>query len=221
MIRLYGDWRSLAAYRVRVALNLKGLAFEEQMIDLNAGAQLAAGFRAINPQGAVPVLVAGDGAVLTQSLAIIEYLDEVYPEPALLAADPAGRARVRALALLFAADSHPLITPRVTRYLGESLGVDEAARRAWSRHWLRRSLEQAEALLAGDPFPGQGATGRFCHGDAPGLADICLASQWVGARALSVETGDVPTVGRIGEACLALDPFARAHPLRQPGAPAP
>jgi maleylacetoacetate isomerase len=214
MIKLYGWWRSLAAYRVRVALNLKRIAYEEQMVDLMAGEQLTKDFKAINPQAAVPALIVDEAAPLTQSLAILEYLEERHPQPPLLPSDPRARARVRSLALLFAADHHPLITPRVNRYLADSLGADDAARAAWSRHWLRQSLEQAQARLAADA-----ASGLYCHGDCLSIADIALTSQWLGARGLGCDTRDLPVVSRIADACLKLDAFARAHPLVQPGAP--
>jgi maleylacetoacetate isomerase len=215
MIRMYGFWRSAASFRVRIALNLKGLAYEEKMVDLDAGEQHAPAFLAINPSASVPAVFVDDGPPLTQSLAILEYLDETHPPPPLLPADPRGKARVRSLALIFAADSHPLIVPRVRRYLTEELGVDEAGRAAWIRHWFREGLAQAEARMVGDP-----ATGRFCHGDAPTIADLCLMSQFMGARGFQVTTSDLPTVERIAAACLELDAFARAAPLRQPGAPA-
>jgi maleylacetoacetate isomerase len=211
---MYGFWRSAASFRVRIAMNLKGLAYEETMVDLDAGEQHAPAFKAINPAAAVPALFVDDGPPLIQSLAILEYLEELHPEPALLPPDARGKARVRALALIFAADHHPLITPRVRRYLADTLQIDEAGRTQWIRHWFREGLAQGEARLAGDP-----ATGRFCHGDAPTIADLCLVSQAMGARGFKVETADLPTVHRIVEACLSIDAFARAVPLRQPGAP--
>ena len=214
MLRMYGFWRSAASFRVRIAMNLKGLAYEETMIDLDAGEQHAPAFKAINPAAAVPALFVDEGPPLIQSLAILEYLEELYPEPAFLPPDARGRARVRALSLIFAADHHPLITPRVRRYLADTLQNDDAGRSAWIRHWFREGLAQGEARLAGDP-----ATGRFCHGDAPTIADLCLVSQAMGARGFQVETADLPTVHRIVEACLTIDAFARALPLRQPGAP--
>jgi len=214
MYKMYGSWRSLAAYRVRVTLNLKGLDYHEEMIDLMAGGQHTEAFKAINPQAAVPVLVVDDGTPLTQSIAIMEFLDELHPDPPLLPSDSRDRARVRSLALLFAADYHPLITPRVSQQLAGEFGASDEAKAAWSRYWLQQSLEQAEALLARDA-----ATGRFCQGDAPSIADICLTSQLLGARYLAVDTRDAPTVSRIGDLCLKLDAFARAHPLAQRGAP--
>ncbi len=215
MLKMYGFWRSAASFRVRIALNLKGLAYEETMIDLDAGEQHAPAFTAINPAAAVPALFIDEGPPLTQSLAILEYLEEAHPEPPLLPPDARGRARVRALALLFAADHHPLIVPRVRRYLADALEVGNAGRTDWIRHWFREGLVQGEGRLAGDP-----ATGRFCHGDAPSIADLCLISQVMGARGFKVGTADLPTVDRIADACLALDAVARAVPLRQPGAPA-
>jgi maleylacetoacetate isomerase len=215
MIRMYGFWRSAASFRVRIALNLKGLAYQETMVDIDAGDQYVPAYKAINPQSAVPSVFVDDGPPLTQSLAIIEYLEEVYPLPALLPADARGRARVRALALLFAADHHPLIVPRIRRYLTEQLKVDDEGRNGWIRHWFREGLAQGEAKLANDP-----ATGRFCHGDTPTIADLCLISQAMGAKNFKVDISDLPVVNRIADACLSIDAFARAQPLRQPGAPA-
>ena len=215
MIRMYGFWRSSAAFRVRIALNLKGLVYTEQMIDLDAGEQHAPEYRAINPAGSVPTVFVDNGPPLTQSLAILEYLEETHPEPPLLPPDPLGRQRVRSLALIFAADHHPLIVPRIRRYLDERLHVSENDRAEWVRHWLREGLVQGEARLADNP-----ATGRFCHGDQPTIADPCLMSQVMAARVFGVDAEDLPTVCRIAEACLALKAFADAQPLRQPGAPA-
>jgi maleylacetoacetate isomerase len=212
---MYGFWRSAASFRVRIALNLKGLAYEETMVDIDVGDQYVPTYKAINPQSAVPSVFVDDGPPLTQSLAIIEYLEETHPEPALLPADARGRARVRSLALLFAADHHPLIVPRVRRYLTEQLKVDDEQRNGWIRHWFREGLVQGEAKLADDP-----ATGRFCHGDTPTVADLCLISQVMGAKGFKVDIADLPTINRIAAACLAIDAFARAQPLRQPGAPA-
>jgi maleylacetoacetate isomerase len=215
MLKMYGFWRSAATFRVRAALNFKRLAFSETMIDLDTGEQNAAEFLTINPAGAVPALFVDDGSPLTQSLAILEYLEEMYPQPALLPADPRGKARVRALALIFAADHHPLIVPRVRRYLADTFAIDDAGRTAWITHWFREGLVQGEARLAGDP-----QTGYFCHGDTPTIADLCLMSQMFGAKGFKVPTNDLPTVERIFAACLAIDAFAQAAPLRQPGAPA-
>jgi maleylacetoacetate isomerase len=215
MIRMYGFWRSAASFRVRIALNLKGLPFEEEMIDLDAGEQHAAAYRAINPQAVVPSLFIDDGPPLTQSLAILEYLEETHPAPPLLPGDARGRARVRALALIWAADHHPLIVPRVRHYLAETMHQDDAARTVWIGHWFREGLAIGEARLAAEA-----ETGRFCHGDTPTIADLCLMSQAMGARGFKVDFADLPTISRIVEACLSQDAFARALPLRQPGAPA-
>lgn len=213
--RLYGFWRSAATFRVRAALNLKGLAYAETMVDLDAGEQDAARFRAINPAGAVPALFVDDGPPLTQSLAILEYLEELHPAPALLPPDPRGKARVRALALSFAADHHPLIVPRIRRHLAQALGAAPETISDWIRHWFREGLAQAETRLAPDP-----ATGRFTHGDTPTIADLCLMSHVFGAQGFGVKVSDHPTVARIFAACLEVEAFARAAPLRQAGAPA-
>jgi maleylacetoacetate isomerase len=214
-MKLYGYFRSSAAFRVRIALNLKGVKVENDFRHLRKGEHLTPQYATINPQKLLPALQLDSGEILSQSLAIIEYLEEAHPEPALLPADTRGRARVRSLALLFAADHHPLIVPRIRRYLTEQLKVDDEQRGAWIRHWFREGLVQGEAKLANEP-----ATGRFCHGDAPSIADLCLISQVMGARGFKVDIADLPTVNRIAETCLAIDAFARAQPLRQPGAPA-
>ena len=213
-IKMFGFWRSAASFRVRCALNLKGLPYVEEMIDLDVGEQYAPGYKQANPQSAVPTVIVDNGPPLTQSLAILEYLDETFPQPALLPAEALGRARVRSLALLFAADHHPLIVPRIRRYLTDVLMVDDAKRNDWIKHWFSEGLSQAEARLANDPL-----TGRFCHGDTPTIADLCLISQVMGARGFKVDVTGMPTVVRIADACLAIDAIARAQPLRQPGAP--
>ena len=214
MIRMYGFWRSIATFRVRAALNLKGLAYEEEMVDLNKDEQYAPAYLAINPQAALPAVILDGAAVLTQSLAILEYLEETHPSPPLLPDDALGRARVRSIALLLAADHHPLIVPRIRRHMSETMGLKDDQITAWLAHWFREALVLAEARLAGDP-----ATGAYCHGDAPTLADICLVGQAVVARGFRIDTAEFPTVHRITDACLAIDAFARAQPLRQPGAP--
>jgi maleylacetoacetate isomerase/maleylpyruvate isomerase len=211
---LYGFWRSMAAYRVRVALALKGLAAQEFPIDLDAGEQFAPDFLAVNPESAVPALIEPGQAPLTQSMAILEYLEERFPEPPLLPADLHGRARVRSLAALVVSDTHPLIVPRVRTNLTAEAGFDDAAFRAWSAHWITRGLATIEARLANDP-----ATGAFCHGDGVTFADICLANLGLAARTLRFDLGQTPTVARILERCDALDAFAGAHPRRQLGAP--
>ena len=211
-MKLYGFWRSLASYRVRVALAMKGLQAEEVSIDLLKGRQNAADYLAVNPQGVVPALVPDDGgSPLFQSLAILEYLDEIKPEPPLLPKDPRGRARVRGLSLIAAADGHPLITPRIRNYLEKELKQDEAARNRWLAHWTLRALEAIEGHLSREK-----ETGRYCHGNTPTIADICLASQMIGALAyFSVDTKSIPTAQRIYNACMEIDAFSNAHPLKQ------
>jgi maleylacetoacetate isomerase len=214
-MKLFSFWRSLATYRVRIALNLKGIAPEE-VIDVNLmkGQQREAAYRAVNPMMALPALVDGDGPALFESLAIVEYLDETHPNPPLLPRDPKGRARVRGLAQIIACDSHPLIVPRVREYLEHDLHLDEATRTAWCQHWHRAALTALEAHLQDK------ATGRYSHGDTITLADICLASQAAGAKFFGVDTAPFPTFSRIVTSLSAIDAFARAHPLKQPGAPA-
>jgi maleylacetoacetate isomerase len=215
MIKMYGFWRSAASFRVRIALNLKGLAYEEEMINLDAREQDDPNYIAKNAQASVPTIFFDDQPPMTQSLAILEYLDARYPDPALLPDDIQGQARVRSIALMLAADHHPLIVPRVRRYLTETLKVSDEARTDWIRYWFREGLRQAEARLGSDP-----GTGRFCHGDRPTIADLCLISQVAGAKGFQVDISDLPTVSQITATCLEIDAFARAHPLNQPGAPA-
>jgi len=215
-VKLYGFWRSLATYRVRVALGLKGIAAQEVSIDILNGKQFADEYRAVNPQSVVPALVVDDGPPLFQSLGILEYLEETHPQPPLLPKDARGRARVRGLALIAAADGHPLIVPRIRAYLGREMGQDEAARNKWLAHWTLKALEAIEVHLRNDK-----GTGRFCHGDAPTIADICLAGQVIGATAyFGCHVSKVPMAVRIYEECMQLDAFARAHPSKQAEAPA-
>jgi maleylacetoacetate isomerase len=214
-MKLYTYWRSLATFRVRMALNLKGLDYEAVTIDLDAGQQGGDAFKAVNPQMAIPALVEDDGHILTQSLAILEYLDETHPEPPLLPRDARGRARVRSLALITVADSHPLVTPRVRNHLGARFGLDDAGRLEWMRHWFMAGLDAYEARLAREP-----ETGAFCHGDTVGIADIGLVSHAAGLRAFKGALDSHPTVKRIVARCLADERIAAAQPLRQPGAPA-
>jgi maleylacetoacetate isomerase len=215
MVKLFSFWRSLATYRVRIALNLKGIAPDEVIeVNLMKGHQRDPVYRAVNPMMALPALVDGDGPILFESLAIIEYLDETHPQPPLLPKDARGRARVRGLAQIVACDSHPLIVPRVREYLEHQLELDEPARMAWCRHWHTAALTALEAHLENPQ------TGRFCHGDEVTIADVCLASQGAGAKFFGVDMMAFPTVARIVDTCQQIDAFARAHPLRQPGAPA-
>lgn len=211
-MKLYTYFRSSAAYRVRIALALKGLAFDAAPLHLVRHEQRAPGYLAVNPAGLVPALEV-DGQVVAQSLAIIEYLEETHPSPALLPADALGRARVRAIAQAIACDIHPLNNLRVLAYLGQELGASEAQKAAWYRHWVHTGLAAVEAMLAGDV-----RTGRFCHGDEPGLADCCLVPQLFNARRFDCPTGHLPTIERIVAACEALEPFRRAAPAAQPDA---
>lgn len=209
-LHLFSAARSSASYRVRIALNLKGVAYDQTPIDLRAGEQRSAAFKARNPQGFVPALIAGD-LTLIQSPAIIEWLDETYPEPALLPADRDGRARVRALAGVIACDIHPLNNLRILGYLQNELGLDEETRNTWYRRWVNDGFAALEILLA------QPGTGDFCHGDRPGLADIHLVPQVYNALRFQVDLGPYPLIRRIDAACRALPAFAAAAPERQPG----
>ncbi|NMF89944.1 maleylacetoacetate isomerase [Aromatoleum petrolei] len=213
-MKLYTYFRSSAAYRVRIALNLKGLAWEVVPVHLvkDGGQHRKPDYLALNPAGLVPALE-DDGQVFTQSLAIIEYLDETHREPPLLPADAAGRARVRALAQAIACDIHPINNLRVLQYLKRELGVSDEQKDAWYRHWCELGLAAVEAMLAGDA-----RTGRFCHGDAPGLADCCLVPQVFNARRFGAKLDAMPTVLHIVDACEMLDAFRLAAPGVQPDA---
>ena len=211
-MKLYSYFRSSAAYRARIALHLKGLPFDYAPVHLRKGEQNAEAYRALNRQELVPTLVDGDAAI-TQSLAIIEYLDERHPEPPLLPSAPAGRARVRAIALAICCDIHPLNNLRVLRYLVHTLKIGEEAKDAWYRHWIDTGLAALEAQLAADA-----ATGTFCHGDVPTMADVCLVPQLANARRVNIPLDGYPTLLRIDATCRALDAFARAAPDRQPDA---
>ncbi len=213
-MKLYTYFRSSAAYRVRIALGLKGLDYEALPVHLlrDGGEQLGAAYRAVNPSALLPALDDG-GAPLHQSLAIIEYLEETHPQTPLLPADAPGRARVRALAMTVACDTHPLTNLRVLKYLGGTLGLSEQARGEWYRHWVGEGLTMLEAHLANAP-----QTGRYCHGELPGMADCCLVPQVFNAQRFEVDLAPYPTIARINAACLALPAFEAAHPARQPDA---
>ncbi len=218
-LELFSFWRSSATYRVRVALALKGLSATEHFVDLDAGEQRSPAFLAINPLGAIPALIdhdaGGPGAApLTQSLAILEFLDETHPAPPLMPPDAPGRARVRSLALMMAADTHPLIVPRVKKYLTGAGGFDDAGWRAWQTHWFTTGLQAIERRLAGN------GAGGFCHGEQVTIADICLASIVAIMRVFRIEVDAIPTVSRIMAACERNDAFRRADPAVQIGAPA-
>jgi maleylacetoacetate isomerase len=213
-MKLYNYFRSSASFRVRIALALKGLDYEYAPVHLlkDGGQQFTAGFKTMNPAALVPVLD-DNGTVLTQSLAIIEYLDETRPQPPLLPADAAGRARVRALALTVACEIHPLHNLRVLGYLSNTLNVSDEQKNAWYRHWMETGLETLEQMLASDS-----RTGLCCHGDTPTLADICLVPQIFNAQRFKARLDHVPTVMRIHEHCLTLPAFTRSVPALQPDA---
>lgn len=208
-MELYGYWRSSAAYRVRIALNLKGLEARHHPVNLRAGEHRQAGYRQLNPQGRLPVLV-DEGVAYTQSIAILEYLEERYPEPPILPPDPQGRARVRAIVQLVASDIHPVNNLGVLQYLLRELGADEEQKVAWYRHWIYEGFDALEAMLAGDA-----RTGRFCHEEAPGMADLCLVPQIYNARRFECDLSAYPTITRIDAACMELDVFKRAEPEAQ------
>lgn len=213
-MQFFSFWRSLASFRVRIALNLKGLSADVVDVNLMQGRQREEAFRKVNPQMLLPALIDGEGPPLFQSLAIIEYLDETHPHPRLLPAEPRARARARALAMIVACDAHPLVVPRVREYLEHELKLDEPARNRWIHHWLGEALKALETNLAGSP-----ETGRYCQGDAMTVADICLVSHATGANFFKLDLAPYPTVRRILDTCMQNDAFASAHPLKQPGAP--
>jgi maleylacetoacetate isomerase len=228
-LELYAFWRSSATFRVRVALNLKGLTAHEHFINMDAGEQRSAAYLKINPLGGIPSLVEPGHAPITQSLAILEFLEEAQPTPPLLPSDLHGRARVRSLAGMLVSDTPPLITPRVRKQLasgngtgngtgsgnGNGNGIDDAAWKTWQTHWFSTGLAALEQRLATEAD-----TGDFCHGDQPTMADICLASIMSMVQVLKISVADIPTIDRILARCNSLDAFARAQPARQAGAPA-
>lgn len=209
-IKLYGFFRSSAAFRVRIALNLKKLEYETVPIHLRRNDQSRPDYLGVNPQGLVPTLEDG-GRRLIQSLAIIEYLDETYPDPPLLPKSREDRAHVRALAEIVACDIHPIDNLRVLRYLTHNLSLDETALGAWYNHWIAVGFKALEQLLASDT-----RTGSFCHGDAPGLADAALVPQVVNSERYRLDLTPYPTITRIFENCMKLQAFAAAHPNSQP-----
>lgn len=211
-MELFNYFRSSASYRVRIALALKGLPYTYRAVALTKNEQFNESYAAVSASRLVPLLKDGD-RVLTQSLAIIEYLDETHPQPPLLPADPLQRARVRAIAYDIACEIHPLNNLRVLRYLVRDLKVSEDDKNRWYRHWVETGLEVVERQLAGHP-----ATGRFCHGDAPSLADICLVPQIHNAQRFECRLDHVPTVMRVFETCMAHEAFASTQPARCPDA---
>jgi maleylpyruvate isomerase len=208
-MKLHGYFRSSAAFRVRIALNLKGLSCDQTFIHLRKGEQTAPGFLKLNPQGLVPALE-DNNAVLTQSLAIIEYLDETHPQPALLPKTPLERARVRALALAVACDIHPLNNLRVLNYLKSTLKVSTEQHDTWYNHWIGEGFKAFEDLLA------RGGTGKFCHGDTPGLADICLVPQVFNARRFNAPLEPYKRLMKVFVSCMELPAFKAAMPESQP-----
>lgn len=212
---LFAFWRTSATYRVRVALNLKGLSAHESIINLDAGEQRSDAFLKVNPLGAIPALIEKGHPPLTQSLAILEFIEELQASPPLLPQGLHARARVRSLAAMLAADTHPLITPRVKKYLTGTSHFDDAAWRAWQIQWFSTGLQAVEHRLASES-----ATGMFCHGDVPTMADICLASIIVMTRIFKIDVAAIPTIDRIMAKCDELDAFTKAAPLLQVGAPA-
>lgn len=218
-IELYSYFRSSASYRVRIALNLKGLAYQSIAVHLvkDGGQQLSDAYRLLNPDGLVPAMRIADGdgepaaaTVLTQSLALIEYLEETNPHPALLPSRPADRAWVRSIALSIACDIHPVNNLRVLRYLTDRLGVTEADKNGWYRHWCEQGLAALELTLTRDQ-----RVGRFCFGDTPGIADCCLIPQVMNAQRFKCDLSAMPTISRINEACMALPEFQAAAPSAQ------
>jgi maleylacetoacetate isomerase len=211
---LYAFWRTSATYRVRVALRLKGMAAREHFIDLDKGEQRSATYLKINPLGGIPSFVEAGHPPITQSLAILEFLEERQPKPPMLPADAHGRARVRSIAGMLASDTHPLITPRVKKYLATAGGFDDEAWRAWQTHWFTTGLMALEERLASES-----QTGLFCHGDTVTIADVCLASISAVMDVFKIKVEGTPTVDRIVARCQGIQAFALAHPSLQPGAP--
>ena len=213
-LTLYSYWRSSAAYRVRIGLNIKGLDYRIQPVHLvrDGGEQRAENYRALNPQQLVPTLLHGERRII-QSMAILEYLDECWPKPALLPADARGRARVRALSQLVACDIHPLNNLRVLQYLKRELGAEQSATDEWTRHWMREGFSAMQAMLADST-----ETGTFCHGESPTMADCCLIPQLYNARRFELDLAPYPELTRIETNALALPAFDRARPENQPDA---
>lgn len=212
-LTLHNFFRSSSSTRLRAALNLKGLAYDQVSYVLREGETRTPKFLSLNPQGLVPVLETSEGKILTQSLAILEWLDDVYPQPALLPVDPDGRARVRSLAYMIACEIHPLNNLRVLGYLGENLGVDDAGVKAWFVHWVSTTFDALEATLLRDA-----ETGSFCHGDEVGFADICLYAQVWNNRRFGIDTAAWPTIAGIFDRLDAVPAFRDASPPNQPDA---
>ena len=212
-VTLYGFWRSLAAYRVRVALNLRGIPFEEISVNLASGEQFSEAYSALNPQHVVPLLK-HDSNEVVQSLAILEYIEDIWPSPKLIPSAPLDKAKVKALALITIADTHPLIVPRVRNFLNNEWGLDEAEQTKWAQHWFTKGNEAIENTLIK-----LGKSKTYAFGDEVTIADIALASHVIGAKLFNVEMSTAPTLSGIFTNCMKLPSFADAHPLKQPGAP--
>jgi len=211
-VKLYTYFRSSASFRVRIALNLKGIAYEPSFVHLPKGEHRAAPYSKVNPQALTPALVLDDGEQLAQSLAIMEYLEEVHPQPPLLPKDAKGRARVRSLSLLIACEIHPLNNLRTLQHLKRVLGQTEDQVNAWYRHWVADGLAKFEADLA------TGGSGKYCHGDVPTMADCCLVPQIFNAKRYQCDLAPYPATMRIFDACMKLEAFDRAQPSKQPDA---
>src|SRR5882757_6829764 len=209
-ITVYGFWRSIASFRVRVALRLKGLPFEEIPIDILSGEQFKPGYEAVNAERVVPTFI-HDGHSIFQSLAIIEYLDDIQPTPRLIPEDAKERAYARSLALITIADAHPLVTPRLRKHLATTFGADAKAVEDWGRHWTTEGLATYERLLARRP------AAPFALGAEPGLADICIAGHVVTAQYVKLELSAFPAVAGLADRCFKLPAFATSHPFEQPG----
>ena len=209
-MQVYGFWRSIASFRVRVALRLKGLPFEEIPIDILSGEQFEPGYEAVNAERVVPTFIR-DGHSVFQSLAIVEYLEDIQPKPRLLPEDAKERAYARSLALMTIADAHPLVVPRVRNHLAKTFGADAKAIESWGKHWTSEGLATYERLLA------RRAPAPFALGAEPGLADICIAGQVVGAHFLKLELNAFPKVSRLADHCFEMPAFATSHPFEQPG----
>ena len=210
-MKLYTYFRSSAAFRVRIALNLKGLAYEPVFVHLAKGEHRAAAYAKVNPQALLPTLKLDDGTRLSQSLAIIEYLDEAHPAKPLIPRDVLGKARVRSLSYLIASEIHPLNNLRVLQHLKRALGQNEDQVNTWYRHWIADGLAKLEAELSG-------SRGKFCHGDTPTMADCCLVPQIFNAKRYQSDLAPYPSTMRVFDACMKLDAFDRAQPSRQPDA---
>jgi maleylacetoacetate isomerase len=214
-MKLYSYWRSQATYRVRIAMRLKGLKAELVTLDLLKGDQFRPDYHKVNPEAVVPSLIDGEGPPLVQSLAILEYLDEKHPDPPLLPKDLRARAHVRALAQMVAMDAHPLVVPRVRKYLEQTLKLDEPTRNAWVKHWMElgsAALEEALARSSG--------RGRFCHGDSITIADVCLVPHMVATRMVGGDLAQWPIAAKIFDTCMQLEAFSAETPMKQPDAPA-